>query len=412
MKRFQQTTRFFSYYVLIIAVIIAFMAGMVIGQRSDGDTQQMPTGSGSVSGVGETPTYLSEDVDVDLLWEAWDVITEHYVDQPVSETELLYGALAGLVGSLQDPHSMLLTPDVNEEFLQELNGSFFGIGAEIAIKNNQLQVVAPLPDTPAFNAGLRAKDYILQIDELDTQGISIDQAVANIRGPKGTTVVLTVYREGWDEAREISIVRDEIRIESVSWEMREEQIAYIELRYFNADTDRAFKNIAQEIVAADPDQIILDLRNNPGGFLNVAVEIASLFIEDGVIVTEESYDGSTTVHEAKGRAILAEYPVIVLINEGSASASEILAGALKDYDLAQVIGMQSFGKGSVQTLFDLSDGSSIKLTIAKWLTPSGTAIEGEGITPDIVVDLTEEDWDADRDPQLEKAFEVIRMNAN
>ncbi len=389
-----------------MAGVMIFIIGFMVGD-SQGDSYSFVEG-GAVTGVGETPSYLDREIDFDLFWDTWELISERYVDQPVSQTQLLYGAIDGLVNSLEDPHSLFLTPEVNEDFLQELSGSFFGVGAEIAIKNKQLQIVAPLPDTPAERAGLRPGDLIFKIDEMETAGISIDYAVSKIRGQKGTSVVLTIYREGEDQAREITIVRDEIKITSVSWKMLEGNIAYIELRYFNGDTASEFKRMAKEIVTQNPDHIILDMRNNPGGFLDTAIQIASQFIEEGTIVSEQSFDGVVVESPAVGKALLAGYPVTVLINEGSASASEIVAGALKDYNVATVIGMQSFGKGSVQTLYDLPDGSSVKLTIAKWLTPSGATIEGEGITPDIIVDLTLEDWNENKDPQLERALERAR----
>lgn len=402
----RQTSRIFNLVMMVMAGVMIFLIGVMVGDSPDSSYAVVE--GGAVTGVGETPSYLDREVDFDLFWDTWELISQHYVDQPVSQTQLLYGAIDGLVNSLEDPHSLFLTPEVNEDFLQELSGSFFGVGAEIAIKNKQLQIVAPLPDTPAERAGLRPGDLILKIDDLDTAGVSIDYAVSKIRGPKGTSVVLTIYREGEDQPREVTIVRDEIKITSVSWKMLEGNIAYIELRYFNGDTASEFKRMAKEIVTQNPDHIILDMRNNPGGFLDAAIQIASQFIEEGTIVSEQSFDGTVIESPAVGKAVLAGYPVTVLINEGSASASEIVAGALKDYNVATVIGMQSFGKGSVQTLYDLPDGSSVKLTIAKWLTPSGATIEGEGITPDIIVDLTLEDWNENRDPQLERALERAR----
>lgn len=379
------------------------------GQRNAGKPILLASGNktGEVSGVGHTPDYLSKEVDASLLWDAWKVVKEKYVDQPVDEHKLLYGAIAGVVAAMDDPHSNYFTPEVNNDFMQELSGTFFGIGAEIALKNNQLQVVAPLSGSPAETAGLRAGDYIVKIDGVTTEKMQLDEAVNKIRGPKDSVVTLTIYRNGDKKTRDIPVTRDEIKIESVSWKMEKGNIANIKLKYFNEDTGVAFRKVATEVAAQKPSYIILDMRNNPGGILDVAVDIASQFVEDSVVVSERSSTGEITTHKSYGTARLKGYKVVVLLNEGSASASEILAGALKDYGIATIIGMKSYGKGSVQTLFDLKDGSSIKLTIAKWLTPKGNTIEGVGIMPDIQADLTEEDFNKDLDPQLAKAKEFI-----
>ena len=230
--------------------------------------------------------------------------------------------------------------------------------------------------------------------------------MSKIRGPKGTEVVLNIFRAGEKEARDVKIVRDEIKIESVKWENKN-GYAYIKLSYFNQDTGAIFDRLAKEIARANVKGIILDLRNDPGGFLDVAVDIAGNFIDNKLVVSEKFSDGSTQEHKTSGVARLAGLPIVTLINEGSASASEILAGALKDYGLSKIIGKKSYGKGSVQTLFDLKDGSTIKLTIAHWLTPNGNTIEKMGITPDVEVDLTQDDFEANKDPQLAKALEIL-----
>lgn len=400
---------FFSYFVVFVLIVLSFIGGLVVGQKNAGKPIFLASNDkpGEVTGVGETPDYLSKEVDASLLWDAWKIVHEKYVDQPVDEHKLLYGAIAGVVAAMDDAHSNYFTPEVNNDFMQELSGTFFGIGAEIALKNNQLQVVAPLSGSPAEMAGLRAGDYIVKIDGVTTEKMMLDEAVNKIRGPKGTVVTLTIYRNGDKKTRDISVTRDEIKIESVSWKMEKGNVANIKLKYFNEDTGVAFRKIATEVAAQKPSYIILDMRNNPGGILDVAVDIASQFVEDSVVVSERNSAGEITDHKSYGNARLKGYKVVVLLNEGSASASEILAGALKDYGIATIIGMKSYGKGSVQTLFDLNDGSSIKLTIAKWLTPKGNTIEGVGIMPDVEVDLTEEDFNKDLDPQLAKAKEFI-----
>jgi carboxyl-terminal processing protease len=297
-------------------------------------------------------------------------------------------------------------PEITEEFNQELEGSFEGIGAEIAIKKDRLTIVSPLEGSPAKAAGLRSGDKVYAIDGEDTAGISLDQAVNNIRGPKGSEVVLSVSRDGIEEVEDVTITRDTIKIQSVKWEMKGD-IAYINLSYFHTDTEDAFSKAVGEIVAKNPKGIILDMRGNPGGLLDAAIDVASEWVEDGVITYEKTSDGKLHKHSATGKARLKDFNTIVLINKGSASGSEIVAGALKDHGKAQLLGETSFGKGSVQTLFSLPDGSSIKLTIAKWLTPNENMIDQEGIHPDIEIERTDEDFDNDADPQLDKALELL-----
>lgn len=399
---------FFSYFIVFVLIVLSFISGLVAGQKNAGKSIFLASNDeGIVTGVDETPDYLNKDVDASLLWDAWKIVHEHYVDQPVDEHKLLYGAIAGIVASMDDAHSNYFSPEVNNDFMQELSGTFFGIGAEIALKNNQLQVVSPLSGSPAETAGLRPNDFIIKIDGVSTEKMLLNEAVNKIRGPKGTVVTLTIYRNGDKKTPEIAVTRDEIKIESVSWKMEKGNIANIKLKYFNEDTGVEFRKIVAEIAVAKPSYIILDMRNNPGGILDVAVDIASQFVEDSVVVSERNSAGEITDHKSYGKARLKGYKVVVLLNEGSASASEIVAGALKDYGIGTIIGMKSYGKGSVQTLFDLKDGSAIKLTIAKWLTPKGNTIEGQGISPDIEVDLTEEDFNKDLDPQLVKAKEFI-----
>jgi len=395
-------------YLVIILILAGFLLGYYGGlTKAENKMTAGPKEPGQVYNTNDIPDYLTKDVNFNLFWNVWDIVRKNYADQPVSETELFYGALSGLVDSLGDPYSNFLDPETLEAFQQELEGSFQGIGAEIGIKQDVLTIIAPLPDTPAERAGLQPGDKILAIDQMETIDMSLDQAVHLIRGPKGTTVTLTIFRDGFEEVKDIDIVRDEIIVKSVTWEFKDNNIAYIKISHFNADTKTLFKRAISELLEIKSDKIILDLRNNPGGFLETSVDIASFWIEDGVVVSEKERDENIREYQARGAALLKNTRTVILINEGSASASEIVSGALKDYGLATLVGMKTFGKGSVQELIPLDDGSAIKITVAKWLTPNGLDITEEGISPDIEIDFTDEDYENDRDPQLDKAIELL-----
>jgi len=307
------------------------------------------------------------------------------------------------VSSIGDPYTVFMDPKIAREFQDDLKGTFEGIGAEIGIKNDVLTIIAPLPDMPAEKAGLRAGDLVLAIDEGSTMGISIDEAVNRIRGPKDTDVILAIKREGEDKVREITVTRGKIVVSSVRTEHREDGLYLIKITNFNDDTKRLFDKAVREIIDSNPEGVILDLRNNPGGYLDTAIEIASEWIETDVVVAEKYSDGRVIEHLARGRARLKDFPAAVLVNQGSASASEIVSGALQDYGEGVIIGKQTFGKGSVQTLNKFDDGSSVKITVAKWLTPNGRSINDEGIMPDYEIDLTHEDFETNNDPQFDAA---------
>lgn len=352
-----------------------------------------------------------EGVDFRQFWEVWDYVQTNSVKEDISDRDLFYGALRGVVDALDDPYSVFLEPTTSEQFQQDLSGSFEGIGAEIGIRNDRLTIIAPLPGNPAEKAGLKAGDVVLTIDELNAVNLPLDLAVHRIRGPKGTAVTLTVARNGDDEPRTFTIARDTIAIVSVSWQRLAGGVVHLQLKYFNEDTFNRFSQAAREIAASSPPGIILDLRNNPGGYLTTAIEVTSFWTgSDRVVVGEQQRGRELLGHKPSNREALFEgIPTAVLINRGSASGSEIVAGALQDYDLATLVGETSFGKGSVQDLRQLSDGSSVKLTIAKWLTPQGRQIEGTGIEPDIPVKPAEENGtEASLDPQLDRALQVLR----
>lgn len=353
-----------------------------------------------------------ESLDFSLFWEVWQKLQDKYVDnEKFNEKEMIYGAISGMVESLGDPYTIFMKPEDSKRFIEDVRGSFEGVGMEIDVRKGQLQVVAPLEGTPAQRAGLRAGDKILQINGTSSADMTLEEAVRLIRGPKGTEVTLTVLRKDWEEPKDFKIVREVIVVPSLKLEFKGDDIAYLRLYQFSEQAAFDFRESAIKILdKGTVKRIILDLRDNPGGYLEVAQDIAGWFLEMGQIVAIEDFGEAEEqkLYKAQGNSSLLSYPVVVLINKGSASGSEILAGALRDNRKSLLIGEVSFGKGSVQELEKLEEGSSLKITVAKWLTPLGYSISEKGLEPDIEVEFTEEDYTAERDPQLEKAIELIK----
>jgi len=377
--------------VVSTMVIGGFGLGFVFGERS----------------VGEQ-LYQPENLNLSLFWETYRQLKAKYVDPgKINEEKMIYGAISGMVDSLGDPYTVFMTPEETKKFEEDISGSFEGVGMEVGIKNKTLQVVAPIDGTPAQKAGLRPGDKILKVNDQTTFELTLDEAISLIRGPKNTKVTLTILRDGWEEPKDFEITRGVIEVPTLSWEMIDNHIAYVKLYNFSEKAGIAFTRMAVMALASDADKIILDLRNNPGGYLEIANEIAGFFLERGKIVTIEDRGTERIEHRARNNPVFSDFPVVVLINQGSASASEILAGALRDNLNIQLIGENSFGKGSVQQLQDLFGGSSLKITTAKWLTPKGETINEVGLKPDIEVKLAESDYESGKDPQLEKAIEVI-----
>jgi len=361
-----------------------------------------------------------QEVDFSLFWETWNELHKNYVNPAALDTQkMIYGAIKGMVNSLEDPYTVFFDPQKAKTFLEDVNGSFEGVGMEVGVRNGQIQVIAPLKNTPAEKAGLLPGDKIIKIDNVPTIDMSIEEAVNLIRGPKGTYVTLTIMRKEWKSTKDIKIKRATIKIPSLEWRLISSKdgkpsnngdIAYIELYQFSEKTHSDFKKAAADILNSSAKKIILDLRNNPGGYLEVAQNIAGWFLKKGQIVVIEDFGQKREkqIYKARGNAKFADYPVVVLINNGSASASEILASALRDNRNIKLIGETSFGKGCVQELKNLRDGSSLKITIANWLTPKGKLITNKGLKPDIEVKMTEDDYNKKGDIQLNRAIEVIK----
>jgi len=394
--------------VVIIIIAVIFGAGFYFGSIE----RVISTPSDTIiinRELGQPGT-----IDFSLFWQVLKKIEEEYVDsQKIDYQKILYGAISGMTESLGDPYTVFMEPQKTKDFVEsvESGGSFEGVGMELGIKNETLTVVAPLEGTPAARAGIKAGDKILRIDDTPTNNLLVEEAVSLIRGKKGTKVVLTISRKGFSEPKEITLIRETIQVPIVKWELKNDNIAYIKIYQFTGNLPNKFRDIASAILKSKSKKIILDLRNNPGGYLEVAADIASWFLPRGEVVAIEDFGKEDTQkkYRSDGYKGFQDFSVVVLINKGSASASEIVAGALRDIKNIKLVGETSFGKGSVQSLERFKDDSSLKITIAKWLTPSGISISDEGLKPDIEIELTDEDYDADRDPQLDKAIELLKM---
>ncbi len=408
----------------VLAVLLLLGVGFLTGRYSRETaasgtlfTWKNASSTAVVQGVGQAPPrdLASDEIEFRRFWELWRLLKQKYYRQPLTDEALFYGAMQGLAKGADDPYTTYFPPSEAKDFESSLQGEFQGIGAEIGIKDEQLQIIAPLPETPAEKAGLLSGDAILKIDGKDTTGMSVEAAVKLIRGERGTKVDLNIYRVSQKKGPfDVSIQRDIIQIKSVTWKMAtsSKPIAIVEISNFSQDTTTAFRDAIREILKKDPQGLVLDLRNNPGGYLDGAVDIAAEWVGKEVVVKERRQ--GKIIEEMKGQtpARLNQIPTIVLVNEGSASASEIVAGALQDLGYARLVGMKTFGKGSVQEYEPLPDGSAVKITVAEWLTPHDRTIQSVGLEPDVSVDRTAEDYEAKRDPQLERALELLANPAH
>jgi len=353
----------------------------------------------------------NQDVDFVLFWQVWDKLSSSYLDKSaLSPAKMVYGAIQGMVASLEDPYTVFLPPEEQKQSREDLQGSFEGVGIQLGYQNGNLAVMAPLSGMPAEKAGVKAGDLILKIEDQDTVGISLPEAVKLIRGPRGSQISLTLQHEGKEETYQAVIVRDTILVPSVEVEFKEfqgKQVAHLKLTRFGERTDQEWQESVNKILAASPKMagVVLDLRNNPGGYLSGSVFIGSEFLTSGVIVQQEGADGRRETFSVNRRGRLLEIPLVVLVNKGSASASEIVAGALSDYDRAKIVGEKTFGKGTIQEAEDLPGGTGLHITTARWLLPSGESIDKEGVVPDFEIKLDPEK--ADEDSQLEKAMELL-----
>lgn len=398
-------------FVMVVGSTLAgFYAGRVSAAKQESTFMIMPGSTPQDEALPQASVNQSVSELFAPFWQTWRLIHEQYVDQPVDDVKLMRGAIKGMVDALGDEHSSYIDPDSLEEFQAQITGTQYeGIGAYVDTTREYLTIIAPMMGSPAEKAGLKPGDQIIAIDGEDMTGIDGELVRQKVLGPAGTKVRLTIKRPAVEEPFDVEIVRASIKSTNVIGRMERNNIAYIRLLAFgDENTIRDFRDMLKKLLAEKPDGLILDLRNNGGGLLNSAIEIASEFIKDGVVAYEVYGDGHRETFKASGKGIATEIPLILLVNEGSASASEIVAGAIQDLSRGKLVGTTTYGKGSVQVWNDLlNNQGAVRITVARWLTPNGRTIQGIGLTPDIEVEMSEEDYAASKDPQLEKAIELL-----
>lgn len=392
-----------SKIILVALFIFTFIFGLVLGHQDARFGQ-----------IGFTPQLLGRgssggSADFSIFWRTWDLLEKNF-DGNINYQNMVYGAAKGMVASLGDPYTQFLTPEEANQLQDDLSGTISGIGAEVAVKNGKLVVVAPIDDSPAKKAGIMAGDNITKIDDTATDGMDVNTAVTKIRGQAGTKVKITVNRNGAEKV--FDITREKVTVKSVKSEVKNDNIGYVQITRFDDSTDSDLRSSLDDFQKKGIKKVILDLRDNPGGYLDQSVSVSSEFISSGIIVTEKKDFGGNLKNDYKaiagGKMTSTDTKIILLVNGGSASASEIVAGALKDHNRATLVGEKTFGKGSVQELEDLAGGAKLRVTIAHWYTPNGKNISKEGIAPDVEVKLTDADFNAGRDPQLDKALELLK----
>lgn len=403
-KKLGKTVKNKSPKIILGALfVLVFLLGWILGHQD-----------ARFSRVGFIPDIFNktgqyENVDFSLFWRAWDILKEKY-DGSIDWNKAVTGAIRGLTESLGDPYTTFLSQEEAKDLESELSGVIYGIGAEIGIRSGKITVIAPIDDSPAKKAGVLAGDIILQINDEQTEGMSVDAAISKIRGQEGTKVKLIIERSG--AKKELEITRAKIVIENIKSEIKNGNVGYVSIARFDENTTTELRKVLSDFNAKGIKKVILDLRDNPGGYLNESVTVASEFVGSGAIVTEkkDSVFGRKNEYKAVsgGKMTSSDVKLIVLINKGSASASEIVAGAIKDHKRGTLVGEKTFGKGSVQEIENLGKGAKLKITVAHWYTPDGKNISKEGISPDVEVKMSDEDYNKGRDPQLDKAIELLK----
>lgn len=407
-----QNKTFRSVVIVVVAIVLVaciFGGGFAAGHflpLGTTPTQIASTTPSTSIDQGGTPADLQ--AQFAPFWQAWDLVKNNFVDQPVDNTKLVEGAINGMMNALGDPHTGYWTPQETTDANNAMKGAYDGIGAYVDTRGAYLTITSTIPGYPAEKAGLQSGDQIIAVDGQDVTGIDPDLVrMTKVMGTAGTDVHLTVQRVNVDKPLEFTITRAHIVIPSVTSKMLDNKIAYIQITVFGDTTANDFHNQLNDLMAQNPSGMILDLRNNGGGYLDSGIAVASEFIDHGVIVTEQDSNGTKTPNDAIQGGLATTIPLVVLVNGNTASASEIVSGAIQDDGRGKLVGELTYGKGSVQRWFPLSDGSTARITIAKWLTPDGRTIDKIGLTPDVVVKMTQEDVDAGKDPQLDAAIQLL-----
>lgn len=402
--------------MLIFLTATVFAGGFVVGNLASRPNSFLPQFNAPVvasadSSDGETPQNLGQTFSP--FWEAWNLVHQEYVDQPVDDVTLMQGAIRGMMRALDDPHSSYMNPDEYEIATSDQSGELEGIGAFVEMAGDYLRIVSPMPGSPAEEVGILPGDLILMVDNQDIAGLDEFEIIGMVRGPAGSTVHLTLQRQGHDEPLEFDVVRAKIIIPSVESKLLDGNVAYVKINDFGERTTGELKTALRDLLKQKPAGLVLDLRGNPGGYLTTAIEVVSQFVDKGVVMREKYGDGREDTYDALGGGLATDIPMVVLIDLGSASASEIVAGAIQDLQRGTLVGETSYGKGSVQNWHPLQgNNGAVRVTIARWLTPEGRSINKLGITPDVQVELTEADREAQRDPQLDKAVELLTGGAS
>ncbi|MCU0660362.1 MAG: S41 family peptidase [Candidatus Pacebacteria bacterium] len=405
-EKVKENKKIYYHLIVVVAFIAIFFLGIYIGYERQREVDKVVGVTNKDGGA------IVSDADFASFWKAWNIINEKYpIPEKVSNQDKIWGAISGLAASLDDPYTVFFPPSEAKEFADTLSGGFYGVGMELGVKEKMIIVIAPLKDTPAYRGGIQPGDVLLKIDDRIVADMTLDEAVDLIRGEAGTTVTLTLLHEGESAPTEIQLVREKITIPTIDTELRSDGIFVISLYNFSANASDLFADAIKEFKASGSDKLLLDLRGNPGGYLDAAIDMASWFLPAGKPVVIEDFGEKQVeqIHRSKGyNAFGKNLDMVILIDGGSASASEILAGALSEHGVAILVGEKTYGKGSVQELIQVTRDSALKITIAKWLTPERVSISEKGIEPEIVVSITRDDIENEKDPQFTKAVEILK----
>jgi len=402
---FKIITKVIVFVVIVAgASFLSYQAGIYVGQENILRTPPLQ--------IINQDTGKPQGADFAIFWEVWNKVSYNFLDKTkIDYSKMVEGAINGMLKTFDDPYTVYFNTEQSKSFDEELSGKYEGVGMVVDIRDNQLTIVSPIKGSPAEKAGLLAGDKVLKVDDKETADLSIDEAVKLIKGPEGSEVKLSIMREKWSQAKDFTMKREVIKIPTLEWEIKgkDNDIAWVKIYEFNQILTEEFTKAALEIQKSKAKKLIIDVRNNPGGYLEVAQNVAGWFIKKGdiVVIQDSGQEQGKKEYKSGGIALFNSYPTVVLINKGSASASEILAGALRDQNNVQLVGEKSFGKGSVQEQLDLSNGGSLKVTVSKWLTPKGYSINKAGLEPDVKVDMPEQGSATTTDPQLDKAIEIL-----